>query len=189
MLSFHRSQAIQVKIQKPDSRNLPATRAFVFDVQIGLGRNGVAVDPKSGMLLNLVKVDPMLSGLTQMWASDSWHSLGELLQKSQQYLSGEAKKEGVFLTELRLREKRGFWLTWTEQGLLMGREVLKELDGMLFKISWDRPFFEETIEEQEFSVSSSQALLSEAVFQKNPQIETLEVENLASREKWVFRKV
>ncbi|WP_413290907.1 hypothetical protein [Bdellovibrio sp. HCB337] len=184
MLSFHRSQTILVKIQKPDE-----TRAFVFDVQMGLAKSAApAVDPQSGMLLNLVKVDPMLTDLAQVWASESWHSLGDLLQKSQNYLSVQAKNEGVVLNELCLREKRGFWMRWSDGRLCMGREALKELDGMLYKISWERAFFEETLEDQEISVGSAKELFSDIIFQKNSSLDVVEVENLATSEKWSFLK-
>lgn len=184
ILSLHRSQTIQVLIQKPAQ-----TRAFVFDVQIGLGKPTPAVDPQSGMLLNLVRIDPMLAELGEMWLGQSWMSLIDLLQKSQQYLAARARNEGVLLQEVCLREKRGFWLKWTEQSLLMGRESVLELEGALYKLSWESSIREEDLENSKLSLNSAQDLFTETVFQKNPQLQSLEVENLATREKWSFRKV
>lgn len=181
---FHRSSTIEVKVQKPDT-----TRAFVFDVQVGFSKDEPQVDPLSGMLINLVKVDQMLRDLAKLWSQRKWSSCKELLEKSKEFFEACAKIEGVFLEELCLMEKRGFWLKWHSDRLLMGQEVLREINETVYRLHFESAFKDSTLEQQSLQFENAEELLSQRIFYKNQELESLEVENLVSREKWILHKV
>lgn len=204
ILSLHRSQKMAVNITKPGFE----TRAFVFDVALGLrlGRDtakddlllDLQVDPLSGMLVNLVQVDQILQELAQLWDSKIWSSLAVLLMESQKFLEARVARESAFVPvtgklaveELCLHEKRGFWLK-SQPGkpgnLLSGREEIRELDSKLFRIRSQYSFNENHWEQQNLKVSSVEDLFSEQVFLTNPGLDSIEIEDLATSEKWQQR--
>lgn len=147
MLSFHRSQTFEIKIQKPES-----PRAFVFDVAIGVTKPAPEVDPLSGMLLNLVDVDAVMSALHNFWSSQSWTSLQSLAEKSRDFVAAELAKKKTELSEIILHEKRGFWLGWRGGEWLMGREEMRELGGHLYRLQFESSFVEAQIENQAWQV-------------------------------------
>lgn len=176
-----RSKTLEIKIQKPET-----TRAFVFDVEVGVGRNGPAVDPMSGMLLNLVDLDAVMSELQKFWQAQPWSSLQTLLEKSQDFLSALFAKQGCFLQAVCLREKRGFWLSWSPSSqVLMGREAVQELSGRVFRLRWQKAFKECEVESLSLSVSSNDTHQGwEHFFESHTELQSLEIEDLGRGEKW-----
>lgn len=183
-LSFHRSHKMSVKIQRPD-----AVRAFVFDVEVGIGKKEPSIDPLSGMLLNLLKVDAILRDLQKLWQSRQWGSLADLLAESQSFLQSRFQVEDVILREVFLREQRPLWLGWRLGQSLMGGAVLREAQESLYQLQWES-FFEESLwETQALQVDTKGPLSAEDILKKNPNLLAVEWQNLASSEKWSFRKV
>lgn len=180
-LLFHRACPLKVTVQKPEG-----PRAFVFAVQVGLGKNTPqAVDPLSGMLVSLVRVDEILNKLDSLWAGRSWGSLSELLQASWEFLQAWARQENVILADLVLAETRGFWLRHEGGGRpLLGREVFRELGGELYRLRLEGFWAETRLETQDLQVNDAEELSSESLFQKNPALVALEVEKLGSAEAW-----
>lgn len=183
-LSFHRSQKMSVKIQKPGD-----VRAFVFEVQIGIGKNESAVDPFSGMLLNLVKVDEILQGLKSLWDGRAWGSLSDLLAESQSFLQTCFQKENVLLREVILNESRHRWVGWRWGQSLMGQEEVREIEGEIYRLRWNLLFDESNWQQQSFSVNAVSSLKNQSLLLGNSQILEYEFEHLASGERWNFRKV
>jgi len=181
MLNLFRSQTFQISIQKPD-----ATRAFVFDVEAGITKPAPQVDPPSGMLLNIVDFDAVMVELHNLWHLQTWSSLQTLLEKSREFLAGRFAKHGCALTELTLREKRGFWLKWYGQGLLMGHEEIQEVAGNLYRLSSEEAFVESQVETQKRVVIGAEFF--QDVFKSNPHLQSLFVENFGNSEKWSYRR-
>jgi hypothetical protein len=179
-----------VDISKPGFE----TRAFVFDVALGLKKDLASgalplesqVDPLSGMLLNLTQVDQILQELVKLWDSKSWSSLAALLLESQKFLTDQLAGK-LAVAELCLCEKRGFWFK-SQPGkrgeFFCGREEIRELDAKLFKIRYQYLFDENHWEQQNLKVSSGDDLFSEKVFQDNPGLDSIKIEDLATSEKW-----
>lgn len=178
---FHRACLLKVSLQKPEG-----PRAFVFEVQVGLGKaTPVVVDPLSGMLVSLLRVDEILNKLGSLWAGRSWNSLPELLQSSWDFIQAWAQHEKVTLEDLVLAEKRGFWLRHEGGGrLLLGREIFRELGGELYRLRLEGFWAETQLETQDLQVDHAEDLSSEIIFQKNPALAALEVEKLGSAEAW-----
>lgn len=182
-----------VQVQKPDS-----SRAFVFDVQVGFTKGNSLVDPLSGMLINLVWVDQILAELALVWSQGSWKCLGDLLKASRKFLESKAQNEGVLLAELTLREKRGFWVASKAGAFFMGREVLRELEGQLYRLRMESAFKESSdefldessdesgLEEQDLLLEKAEDLQSGTIFVKNPSLQSLDIENLGTGERWIL---
>ncbi|MGZ3744311.1 MAG: hypothetical protein ACXWRE_09275 [Pseudobdellovibrionaceae bacterium] len=189
ILSLHRSHRMAVNILKP---GVPQdARAFVFDVALGLKRQDV--DSLSGMVLNLVQVDSLLHELEQRWKAEVWHSFPQLLRDSlafvEERLAQEAGGSGVEVIELYLREIRGFWLksqAGRTEKLFSGLEEIHEWDGELFRIRYQYLLDELRWEQQHLKLNCVKDLFSEKVFADNPGLESVEIENLASAEKWNY---
>ena len=86
-------------------------------------------------------------------------------------------------------EKRGFWLKWRSGQLLMGQEHINEVEDGLYRLRFEGHFDESVIEQQSLQYESFEELFSERVFLKNPKLVSLEIENIASLEKWSLHKV
>lgn len=183
-LLFHRSQKMAVKIQKPGDN-----RAFVFDVQIGISKNEPGVDPLSGMLLNLVKVDEALQSLKSVWEQQAWSSVTELLSQSQVFLKGHFLKEGVSLHEVIFSESRRSWVGWRAGQNLMGQEEIREVEGEVYRLRWTSFLNESEWQQQKLSLTSLPPAKEQNLFADHPQLLDLEFEQLSSGEKWSFRKV
>jgi hypothetical protein len=176
-------------------------RAFVFDVALGLRLSAdlpleLQVDPLSGMLINLVQMDELLQELEQMWGAKSWNSLSVLLEESRKFLVGRVPQEPgahpLTLYEIALTEKRGFWLKWQVQNagrFFQGYEEIRELDTKLFRFRSEYLLHEDGWEQQRLKylkVISTNDLFSEKIFQDNPGLHSLEIENLTTSKKWSF---
>lgn len=200
ILSFHRSHQIAVNIAKPGAE----TRVFVFDVALGVRKETQGpsqlplesqVDPHSGMLLNLTQMDQFLRELARMWEAHPWSSLRELVLKSEEFIADSVLRAGAGLwavEEIRFTEKRGFWLQMRQRKLFGGAEEIRELGLKLFKIRSQYPLDENHWEERGFqnlNVSSLQDLFSGKVFLDNPGLDSLEIEDLATFEKWSHGKI
>jgi len=174
ILSFHRSRKMAIRIGKPGQ-----VRAFVFDVALGVTKaSEPQVDPESGMLLNLVKVDEILAKLESFTGSCEWSSFAELLNETRKHAETLLQKETASLSEISFNEKRGFFVKW-HQVHLMGYEEILELDQELFKVRCESNFSEEDVCQQLAIVKSSE-LFSDELFEKNLALQSLEVEALAS---------
>lgn len=178
---LYRSKTLEIKIEKPDSR-----RAFVFDVEVGVSKSDPAVDPMSGMLLNLVDLDAAMADLQKFWQTQAWGSLQDLLESSRDFLSALFAKHGCFLHELCLREKRGFWVAWTQSSQrVMGREEVSELGGRLFRLRWQKAFKESEVDFLSLAIDSSDLTQGwEHLFESRTELQSLEVEDLGHGKKW-----
>lgn len=178
ILTFNRSQTIEVKIQKPD-----AVRAFVFDLEVSVARpTAPQVDPMSGMLMNLVDVDGILADLRKSLPAVA--SLRELLEKCRVFLSARLKAHGCELSSVCLREKRGFWLAWQAGTLVMGTVETREWSGGVFGFASARDFDESAIESQGLVIAAG-VVDAVAVLKAN-SLRSLTVENLGTGEKWTY---
>lgn len=175
ILTFNRSQTIEVKIQKPD-----AVRAFVFDLEVSVGRPAdPQVDPMSGMMVNLVDVDGILTDLQKSLPAVG--SLRELLDKCRVFLSARLKAHGCELSSVCLREKRGFWFAWRSGDFVMGAVETREWAGGVYTFASARDFDEAGIESQGLVLAADAA----AILKAN-SLRSLTLENLGSGEKWTY---
>lgn len=180
-LTFNRSQTIEVKIQKPD-----AVRAFVFDLEVAVAKpTEPQVDPMSGMLLNLVDVDGILTDLRMGLPPVT--SVKALLETCRDFLSSRVKSKGCELHSLILREKRGFWCGWKSGAFVMGNEETREWAGGVWRFSSERGFDEALIETQALNFAGNPADV-EAVFKAHIFLHSLTVENLGTGEKWTYSR-
>ncbi len=180
-LSLHRSHKITLDIARPEDE----TRAFVFDVSLGLGKDPSQVDPLSGMLFNLIQLDQILLELTNILNSKTWSTISAMFLASQEFIETRGTALGA-VAELCFYEKRGFWFKSQLGKFLSGREEVCELDSKLFRIRYQFPFDENHWEQQVFKVKNVNDLFSDKVFQDNPGLETIDVENLATSERWRY---
>lgn len=172
--SLFRAKTFSVKLTKPGT-----SRAFVFDVEVGVGRGSGEIDPLSGMLVNLTEVDTLLAALADFWRQGpppSWYSLENLLTTSRDFMENALQARGCFLQELCLREKRGFWLGSRRGALFMGREVIREYEGELCHFRWERPL-------QEAELETHDLVWVRDLFVTNPDLNWLEIENFQTGEK------
>lgn len=177
-LTFNRSQTIEVKIQKPDS-----VRAFVFDLEVAVAKaTEPQVDPMSGMLLNLVDVDGVLTDLRVGLPPVT--SVQGLVTTCRDFLSARLRVKGCELDSLVLREKRGFWCGWKAGAFVMGHEETREWSGGVWRFSGERGFDEALLEKQVLGFGAD----AEAVFKANASLRSLVVENLGTGEKWSFNR-
>jgi hypothetical protein len=181
LLSFHRSQKMSLKTAKPGE-----LRAFVFDVALGLGKASSAVDPESGMLVDLTAMDAFLSGLRVSLASQHWSSLTEMLQSSLSLAREFAADEGASLQELCFREARGFFLGWRGTELMGQREVL-ELGGELYRVTATWPLTEKDLGKR-LTVNSRDELSGKSVFESNPELIEIHIESLSTQEITAIRR-
>lgn len=178
ILTFNRSQTIEVKIQKPD-----AVRAFVFDLEVSVARPTASqIDPMSGMLMNLVDVDGILADLRKSLPAVT--TLRELLEKCRVFLSARLKAHGCELAAVCLREKRGFWLAWQAGTFVMGAVETREWAGGVFAFASERDFDEAGIESQALVIAAG--VVDAASILKVNSLRSLTVENLGTGEKWTY---
>lgn len=113
MLQFVRETPIRIHFQETLSMRRgflsSESRLFFFHVSAGFSK---AVDPLSGMTVNLVLVDQWLADLKKNFESDSQGALLEMVFQARSFLQEKAKKEGAILTHLDFREERGWSLSW-----------------------------------------------------------------------------
>lgn len=176
LITFNRSQVIEVKIQKPES-----VRAFVFDLEIAVAKpTEPAVDPMSGMLLNLVEVDAILTNLRNSLPPQE--SLRALVDYCSAFLQAQLSIHGCVLQELSLREKRGFWVASKSGALVMGREETQEWSGGVWRFYSERDFDEALCTTQRLKMAADAA----EILHVN-SLRALVLENLGTGEKWEFR--
>lgn len=175
-LTFNRSHTVEVKIQKPG-----ISRAFVFDLEVAIAKpSEPQVDPMSGMLLNLVDADAVLTELHNTFSSvDSFQSL---LEKSRDFVSAKLNVKGCALNEICFREKRGFSFGWKAGALFMGHVETREWAGGLYRFESERAFDEGIVESQKLALAPTAA----EIFKANPQLRSLITENLGTGEKYLF---
>jgi len=175
-LTFNRSQTFEVKIQKPES-----VRAFVFDLEIAVGKpTAPAVDPKSGMLLNLLEVDAILANLRNSLPPQE--SLQALVDYCRGFLQAQLQAHGCVLQELCLHEKRGFWIALKSGSLVMGVDETQEWSGGVWRFYSERDFNETLCMTQRLKLAVDAA----EMLQVN-SLRALVLENLGTGEKWEFR--
>jgi hypothetical protein len=180
-LSFHRSRTMSFHLkQKPGK-----VRAFVFDVGIGLTKQPDMVDPESGMLVSLVKVDALLAQLKGFLSGPQWPDFGKVLEESLNLLRTSLAADEGIVQELRFREKRGFAFGWRQQSFMSLEETL-ELEGDLYRVEATSSFNEDALA-QKLIVKSKLELFSESSFSANPGLLEIQIEHLATGQKTHLR--
>lgn len=115
MLQFVREVPFRIVVQG----TLSSRRGFLFHVAAGFSK---AVDPLSGMSVNLTSVDQWLEDARLQFATNPIDSSSENITEDlvrwveaiKLFLSQNARTEGATLTSLRFREERGWSLFWSE---------------------------------------------------------------------------
>lgn len=116
MLQFVREIPIRISIQG----TLSSRRGFLFYLAAGFAPQSGAVDPLSGMSVNLTSVDQWLASLKQELEGSAFTSAGETLNHGfadlmavvRLRLTELAEQEGVRVVSLAFREERGWSYRW-----------------------------------------------------------------------------
>lgn len=175
-LTFNRSHTVEVKIQKPGT-----SRAFVFDLEVAIAKlSEPQVDPMSGMLLNLVDADAILTELHNTLSSAA--SFQALLENSCDFVSAKLKAQGCALTEICFREKRGFGFGWRAGALFIACAETREWNGGVYRFESERPFDESLVENQKLTLAATAG----EIFKANSSLQSLVIENLGTGEKYLF---
>lgn len=115
MLQFVREVPIRIVLQG----TLSSRRGFLFHVAAGFSK---AVDPLSGMTVDLTLVDQWLAEARQLFADSALNSESETMnatlvswvQAIRVFLGQRARTEGARLASLRFCEERGWSISWDE---------------------------------------------------------------------------
>lgn len=218
-LTLHRTHSLNLALKKPGS-----IRAFAFDVELGLGKRRASiaesltesnaesvaepnpVDPESGMLLNLVRVDELLEDLAKELGRATFASTMKVLEHSIGFLNQELlRDDGVVLTRIVFKEKRGEFFAWDGE-YFCGRSQILEFGQAIFYVeatyraperkSTITALFEDVpmLHVKEFATSSEAALetlLKEAAsiyFASSEHLVRLEIEPFGRGFQKVFSK-
>lgn len=171
-IHFHRSRTMNITLTKPGG-----TRAFVFDAAIGVNVASGDVDPNTGMLVDLGRVDGWLDDLAELWKARKWDSFQTVLTESVEMLKSMVRLDQVTLSELSLLEKRGILIGWREvDGFYMGKNARFEFKNELFQISVRERFHEARLFEKISDLHKS-LIEDEGHFNLFPDLLRVEIEN------------
>jgi hypothetical protein len=181
-LSLHRGLTLGVKIGKPGE-----SRAFVFDIALGITKKPPQVDADSGMIINLAKVDEVMAKLKFFLSSRDWPSFETLLNESIQFLDPVLATQGCHIADYTMTEKRGFYLGWNGTPY-MGREQIVMLDGDLYRLKTKAPLQKVGLFQDLGSIALKE-LQSKNFFELHPNLLEIEMEQMALGEKTILRKI
>jgi len=180
-ISFHRSRSLSLKITKPGE-----VRAFVFDVVLGVTKVPAVVDPLSGMLVELPKMDEWLTALQELWKARKWDSWQAVLNQSVDLLKDLVRMDQVVLHELLMTEKRGFIIGWREsEGHFMGKMGRFETQGELYQMKLRENFNEARLFEKLTDLHKS-LVENDSNFNLFPDLLSVEIESYTRQVRWVL---
>ena len=171
-MRFHRSRSLNLIITKPGE-----VRAFVFEAALGVKTASGIIDPLSGMLVDLAKVEGWLDDLQKLWSDRKWDSLQTVLSDSVKMLKTMMRLDQVVLDEMILNEKRGMVIGWCESdGFLMGKSGCFQWNRELYFMQIREVFNEARLSETISDLHKS--LIEDAGnFNLFPDLLKVEIEN------------
>jgi hypothetical protein len=186
-LTLHRTGLVEVQITKPG-----VNRAFVFDLELGVGQAQSVIDADSGMLVNLVQVDEWLFVLSNLLQTQSFGSVREFVEVSLGFLREQVTAtaaafdlKDVFVSRVLFHEKRGLFFGWDQFYFFGQSEYAETKEGVHHLKSFFR--WNESEESPAF-LNLTKLPVDEVVFKEHPALYKVEIEHLVSRVKRVYKK-
>ena len=142
------------------------------------------IDPMTGMLVDLLKVEGWLDDVQKLWKDRKWDSLQAVLTDTVKMLKNMVRLDQVIFDEIMMNEKRGIVIGWRESdGFLMGKAGRFEWKGDLFQIQL-REIFNESRLFEKISDLHKSLVEDEGNFNLFPDLLSVEVENYSRKTKF-----